>query len=125
MIDFKVDDKGDLVVDPYTHDLVLVDGLDEIVQRIKATLRIRYGEMERLAPDWGSDYTNFLGKNYNKELASADISAALTAQVPEVVSVDDVEFDTQGRSLSLHFVCTVKDDNDEEQTVEGGLDIGD
>ena len=67
--DFKVTDYGDLYVDPDTHDFVLIDGIDEIAQRIKATLETFLGEMDIIDPDQGMDYTNFLGHNYDKVLA--------------------------------------------------------
>ena len=90
--DLQVDQDGNLVIDPDTHDLAMVDGLDEIAQRIKATLEIRYGEMVNLDPEMGADYTNFLGKNFNENFAAADMTSAIEADVPEVESVDSIKF---------------------------------
>ena len=64
--DFKSTDYGDLYVDPDTHDFVLISGLEEIAQRIKATLETNYQEMDVLDPEQGLDYTIFLGKRFNK-----------------------------------------------------------
>ena len=55
--DLLVNEYGDLVIDPTTHDLAIVEGIDEIAQRIRATLLIRYGEMPNLDPDQGTDYS--------------------------------------------------------------------
>lgn len=122
--DLQVDDDGNLVIDPDTHDLAIVTGLDEIAQRIKATLEIRYGEMVNLDPEMGSDYSNFLGKNFNENFASADMTTAIEANVPEVESVDSIKF-IKGphRTLRVEFTATVKNDDGTTSTVEGGLPV--
>lgn len=88
--DFLADENGDLVIDEDTHDFVWVTGLEEVAQRIRATLLIRYGEMVNLAPDQGADYSNFLGKNFNAELAAADMTTAIEDNVPEVETVTKI-----------------------------------
>lgn len=126
--DFEIDDNGDLVIDPTTHDLAIVTGTDEIVQRIKATLDIYYGEMENLAPDVGADYSNLLGKNYDTELAIADMTSAITAGVPEITSVDDmgIDIDRQTRKATVNFTVSYSDDDtgDSEQEAKGEYEIG-
>lgn len=126
--DLEIDDNGDLVIDPTTHDLAIVTGTDEIVQRIKATLDIYYGEMENIAPEVGADYSNLLGKSYDTELAIADMTSAITAGVPEITSVDDmsIDIDRQTRKATVNFAVSYSDDgtDDDEQEAKGEYEIG-
>lgn len=126
--DLEIDDNGDLVIDPTTHDLAIVTGTDEIVQRIKATLDIYYGEMENIAPEVGADYSNLLGKNYDVELAIADMTSAITAGVPEITSVDDmsIDIDRQTRKATVSFAVSYSEDEtgDSEQEAKGEYEIG-
>ena len=126
--DLEIDDNGDLVIDPTTHDLAIVTGTDEILQRIKATLDIYYGEMENIAPEVGADYSNLLGKNYDVELAIADMTSAITAGVPEITSVDDmsIDIDRQTRKATVNFTVSYSDDHtgDNEQEAKGAYEIG-
>lgn len=126
--DLEIDDNGDLVIDPTTHDLAIVTGTDEIVQRIKATLDIYYGEMENIAPEVGADYSNLLGKNYDTELAIADMTSAITAGVPEITSVDDmsIDIDRQTRKATVNFTVSYSEDDtgDNGQEARGAYEIG-
>lgn len=126
--DLEIDDNGDLVIDPTTHDLAIVTGTDEIVQRIRATLDIYYGEMENIAPEVGADYSNLLGKNYDTELAIADMTSAITAGVPEITSVDDmsIDIDRQTRKATVNFTVSYLEDDtgDNEQEAKGAYEIG-
>lgn len=121
--DLLVTKYGDPVIDPSTHDLATVDGLEEVAQRIRATLLIRYGEMPNLDPDQGADYSNFLGKNFNEKLASADMSTTIQEKVPEVQTVNRIAFKKMpNRGLHVYFNATVKVD-DKPEELEGGLDL--
>lgn len=121
--DIEVDQDGDLVIDPDTHDLAIIDGLDEIAQRIKTTLEIRYGEMVNLDPEMGSDYSNFLGKNFHPADAAADMTAAILAFVPEVSSVDDIKFiKLPRRKLKVTFRATANV-NGSTETVKGEMPL--
>lgn len=124
--DLLSDEYGDLVIDPDTHDLAIVDGVDEIAQRIRTTLDIRHGEMVNLDPEMGADYQNFLGKNFDPDSASNDMVAAITANVPEVESVDNIEFiKGKQRHLTVKFRATVTVEGEEvAQQIEGRYDIG-
>lgn len=126
--DLEIDDNGDLVIDPTTHDLAIVTGTDEIVQRIKATLDIYYGEMENIAPEVGADYSNLLGKNYDVELAIADMTSAITAGIPEITSVDDmsIDIDRETRKAKVNFTVSYSEDDtgDSEQEAKGAYEIG-
>ncbi len=117
--DIKLGENHDFSIDPITHDLEITSGLDEIAQRIQATLEIRYGEMERLDPDMGADYTNFLGKHFNKAAAEDDMRAVIEAKVPEVETVDEINFEQlSDRRLKVTFKATANGG-----LVEGGFNI--
>lgn len=116
---------GDFVIDPNTHDLAMVEGADEIAQRIRATWDIYFGEMSHLDPEIGSDYSNLLGKNPSFEYAADDMEAAVIAQVPEVISFDSVNFTKlPNRRVQVDFVATYIDEDQNEQQAEGGYEIG-
>lgn len=119
MKDFKIDETGDFVIDPDTHQFAMVDGADEVAQRIKATLSIRYGEMVNIAPAIGSDYSSFFGKKINVNNAISDMQAAITSQVPEVESIKDFKFEKlPERKLSVTFTAFIKiSDNTEEREI--------
>ncbi|MGO2858860.1 MAG: DUF2634 domain-containing protein [Lactiplantibacillus plantarum] len=116
---------GDFVIDPVTHDLQTVEGADEVAQRICATLDIYYQEMDNLAPEIGADYSNMLGKDPDLDHAADDMEAAITAQVPEITTVDSITFTKDGnRHLTVNFRVTYIDENGDEQNAEGGYDLG-
>lgn len=123
--DLEIDDNGDLVIDPTTHDLSIISEVDEIVQRIKATLDIYYGEMENLDPEVGADYSNLLGKGFNTELAIADMTSAITAGVPEITGVTGMSIgvDPATRKATVSFTVSY-DDGDDEQEAKGDYEIG-
>lgn len=123
--DLMIDQSGDFVIDPNTHDLEVVEGADEIAQRIRATLDIYYGEMDNLDLEIGSDYSNMLGKNPDLDHAADDMEAAITAQVPEIQTVDSITFTKdKNRHLIVDFEVTYLDEDDNEQQAKGGYDIG-
>ncbi len=123
--DLMIDQSGDFVIDPNTHDLEVVEGADEIAQRIRATLDIYYGEMDNLDSEIGSDYSNMLGKNPDLDHAADDMEAAITAQVPEIQTVDSIIFTKdKNRHLIVDFEVTYLDEDDNEQQAKGGYDIG-
>lgn len=117
--DIKLGENHDFIIDPITHDLEITNGLDEIAQRIQATLEIRYGEMERLDPEMGADYTNFLGKHLDKQAAAGDMRAVIEAKVPEVETVDEINFEKlPNRKLKITFRATAN-----AGEVEGGIEV--
>ena len=125
MRDLKVDKYGDLIVDPVTHDLQIVNGVDEIAQRIRATLLIRLGEMVNLAPEQGTDYTNFFVKNFKKNIAQTDIEDAIKKNVPEVNDLTDITFkELPNRGLDVHFKASVTLADGTSDIAEGGLELG-
>lgn len=126
--DFRVTDDGDLIINPATHDFEMVGGVDEVAQRIRATLLIRYGEMPNLDPDQGADYSNFIGKNFDEKLASADMETTIIEKVPEVQTVNNIKFTKlPNRHLAVNFSATVNvdDGTDNLEELEGGFVLGD
>lgn len=125
MRDLAVDQNGDIMVDPLTHDLMLVDGIDEIAQRVRATLSIRLGEMKNLAPEQGTNYTNFFLKNFQKNVAQTDMVDAIERNVPEVQQVPDLNFKQQpNRVLEIAFKVNVALADGTTGIAKGGLEIG-
>lgn len=126
--DFRVTDGGDLIINPATHDFEMISGADEVAQRIRATLLIRYGEMTNLDPDQGADYSNFIGKNFDEKLASADMETTIMEKVPEVQTVNNIKFTKlPNRHLAVNFSATVNvdDGTDNLEELEGGFVLGD
>lgn len=124
--DLLVDNNGDLVIDPVTHDLTIVEGIDEVAQRIRATLLIRYGEMVNLDPEQGMDYSDFIGRNFNERLASNDMSTTIKDKVPEVQTVNKITFKKLPmRGLYVNFYCTVSVDGGDSENLKGGVKLGD
>ena len=122
--DFELDENGDLVIDPATHDLAMVSGIEEVAQRIKTTLSVKYGEMDNLGSEAGADYRNFLGKSFNEESARDDLTAALLDQVPEVQSLQDITFEKKAsRKLVVGFTAIVEDDSGETEEVKEDYSI--
>lgn len=123
--DIQATPDGDFFIDPATHDLAIIDGADEIAQRIRATLLIRYGEMTNLGPTQGADYSSFLGKGFHENLAAADMTSAIETNVPEVTTVHDIKFkQLPDRGLYVSFEVEADIDGNVEE-VKGGTEIGD
>lgn len=126
MKDLLVDEHGDIVIDSVTHDLKMIDGVDEVAQRIRATLLIRLGEMQNLAIDQGTDYTNFFVKNFNKNIAQTDMVDAIENNVPEVDQVTNISFEElPNRGLKVSFTANVTLDDGTHDIAKGGLELGD
>lgn len=124
MKDLLTNEYGDVVVDPLTHDLAIVDGVEEVAQRIRATLKIRLGEMVNLAPDQGTDYTSIFTKQFNENIAKTDIITALQENIPEITDVIDISFKKMpNRVLNVDFKANVNLSDGTTETVEGGLEI--
>lgn len=122
--DIQATPDGDFLVDPATHDLAIIDGADEIAQRVRATLLIRYGEMVNLDPLQGSDYSSFLGKDFHENLASADMTSAIETNVPEVTTVRNIKFQQlPDRGLYVSFEVEA-DVNGNVEEVKGGTEVG-
>lgn len=124
--DLLLNGHGDLVIDPATHDLATVDGIDEVAQRIRATLLIHLGEMRNLAPEQGTDYTNFFVKNFKKNIAQTDMVEAIERNVPEVDQITDINFvNKPNRLLEVTFKANVTLNDGTKGVAQGGMNIGD
>lgn len=123
--DIQATPDGDFYIDPATHDFAFIDGVDEVAQRIRATLLIRYGEMANLDPSQGSDYSSFFTKDFHENLAAADMTSAIETNVPEVTVVRDIKFKRlPDRGLYVTFEAEAEIDGNVEE-VKGGTEIGD
>lgn len=123
--DIQATPDGDFFIDPATHDLAIIDGADEIAQRIRATLLIRYGEMTNLDPTQGADYSSFFEKGFHENLAAADMTSAIKKNVPEVTTVRNIKFQKlPNRGLYVSFEVEADIDGNVEE-VKGGTEIGD
>lgn len=106
--------------------MVLIDGVDEVAQRIRATLLIHFGEMRNIAPEQGTNYTNFFVKNFKKNIAQADMVEAIERNIPEVDQVTDINFKNKpNRLLEVTFKANVTLNDGTKGIAQGGMSIGD
>lgn len=119
MRDFLLDDNGDVVVDS---DIQTVSGNDETSQRIITTLRTRLDEFEPEDSAMGLTLENAVGKAYNEDYLSSDITELINQQVDESIEVKELSFDRDlaQRTLTVHLTYSMP--NGTDQTVV--TDIG-
>lgn len=120
MRDFKLDKNGDVIIDD--GDIAMISDNEEISQRIATTLRTRLNEFEPEEDSWGLTRENALGKAFNEDFLREDIEDAITSQVDERISVQEINFDENEatRSLAVDIKYTIPD-SDEVQTVNANL----
>lgn len=107
-MDLLVDDSGDLVI--RNGDLVLIDGAEEIAQRLRIRLRLFVGEWF-LAPAEGVPYfERILGRKITKAALLSLLREQILAcpGVAEVTSLT-AEVDGGRRSVSVSFRATTTD----------------
>lgn len=120
MRDFKLDKNGDVIIDD--GDIAMISDNEEISQRIATTLRTRLNEFEPEEDSWGLTRENALGKAFNEDFLREDIEDAITSQVDDRISVQEINFDENEatRSLAVDIKYTIPD-SDEVQTVNANL----
>ncbi|AWP46354.1 hypothetical protein CCS05_05210 [Levilactobacillus brevis] len=120
MRDFKLDKNGDVIIDD--GDIAMISDNEEISQRIATTLRTRLNEFEPVDEPMGLTRENALGKAFNEDFLREDIEDAITSQVDERISVQEINFDENEatRSLAVDIKYTIPD-SDEVQTVNANL----
>ena len=90
---------GDVVVD--NGDLVLVDGLDRVIQQVKITLKFFKGEYGLDTNQGVPYYEDILEKNPDLIVVTSDIRDAILS-VEEVTSVDNIQLEYDAdRHLTL------------------------
>lgn len=120
MRDLKLGPNGDVIIED--GDAATVSDNDELNQRIAVTLQTRLDEFEPEEDSWGLTRENALGKAFNEDFLREDIEDAITSQVDERISVQEINFDENEatRSLSVDIKYTIPD-SDEVQTVNANL----
>ncbi|MHA6972205.1 GPW/gp25 family protein [Levilactobacillus brevis] len=120
MRDLKLGPNGDVIIED--GDAATVSDNDELNQRIAVTLQTRLDEFEPEEDSWGLTRENALGKAFNEDFLREDIEDAITSQVDERISVQEINFDENEatRSLSVDIKYTIPD-SDEAQTVNANL----
>jgi hypothetical protein len=105
MIDFALDDSGDLAI--VNNDLVMIDGAERVRQHLQIKLRLWAGEWF-LDTEFGTPYlSDILGK----QLSLGGAVAALKKSILEVDGVQTItrfeyNFNRASRSLSVDFDVT-------------------
>lgn len=89
--------------------LVLVNGADEVAQRISITLKHEYNEYFLNYPGGVPWYSTILGSK-DKETVVLILRKAVL-DVPGVISVLDVQLTQSGRSVSISVGAEVQDGN--------------
>lgn len=105
MIDFALDDSGDLAI--VNNDLVMIDGAERVRQQLQIKLRLWAGEWF-MDTEFGTPYlSDILGK----QLSLGGAVAALKKSILEVDGVQTItrfeyNFNRASRSLSVDFEVT-------------------
>lgn len=116
-MDLLLDDTGDLVI--RNGDLVLIDGAEEIAQRLRIRLRLFVGEWF-LAPAEGMPYFDrILGQKVSRATLLSILREQILAcpGVEEITSLD-AQVDGERRSVSVFFRVTTTDGDPVELTTE-------
>lgn len=103
MKDLKVSIHGDL--DFLSEDIVMVEEIGELCQTINLILSVRQGEFS-LDQDIGLIWDNLIGKNFNEDYLTEDISQTILEQEPRINQVDEVSFVTENRFLKIDVKMT-------------------
>lgn len=117
MRDLMLDSSGDIVVEE--NDLALVDGAEQVAQRLRTRLRLIQGEWfldTEAGLPW---FTDILGKNLDFDRTEAVLRREIlsTPGVLEIASFS-LDYDPQARTLELRFRAVTESGIAE---FEGGL----
>ncbi|MFL4498442.1 GPW/gp25 family protein [Weissella sp. MSCH1] len=118
MIDFQMDENGDLVL---INDLMTVSGTEQLKQSAAIILTTRTGEFT-LVPEFGMTRSNLITRTLNTSYIQKDISDSLKTWNNQIDSVDNFGFsqNRETRELSVSFDLTVVN-SDEVNTTEVSL----
>lgn len=118
MIDFEMDDNGDLVV---FNDLATVSGVEQLKQSVNLILTTQLGEF-LLEPAFGMTRSNLFARVLNTSFIQSDISDALLTWNKLINSVENFGFsqDRATRQLNVMFDLFT-DKSDDEINMEVGL----
>lgn len=100
MIDLKIDDSGELVIED--NDLVFVSDLDQVMQHVKIRLRTFYGEWVFDTTRGIKYFEEIFVKQPNKSVVDGLIKQAIieTAEVTELVEYSSV-IDEVSRQIDI------------------------
>lgn len=114
LIDSSLPIKNDLTLDKY--DLVLVDGADQLRQKLMIKLQFFYGEWYLDTTRGVKWYTDVLIKNPELSKIQSIIKAVIT-DTDGIVSLSsfDAQYDAAARSLTVKFTA---------QSIYGDISIG-
>ena len=104
---FKVDDKGDLVIE--NGDLVMIDGDDELVQSVERRLGTNKNEWF-LDTEYGLDYEAIRGKGVTRDRAELVLTEAIYQDDRmEDAALTGFSIDNKLRFEALNIVIQAKD----------------
>lgn len=111
MIDFKLDENQDVIID---HDIQTVADNEELLQKIATTLRTRLGEFEP-DPEMGLEDSNLYGKQVRTDYLETDILDAISQQVGDEVVITGIEMGEADENRSLVISMDITFPNSESQ----------
>jgi len=116
MISLKLDKEGDLVFDEH-HNIEMVEGLEEVKQRLRLTLGTNHGEWF-LNLRFGVPWINMLSEGEPAERFRKEILKVLNSDpaIDEVESID-INLDRQNRKLEIEFVVIADEERFRERVV--------
>lgn len=118
MIGFKLDEKGDILIE--NNQIQMVSGDELIKQTVKTVIGTNKGEWF-LNEDEGITFENILGKFVDEDIIKTEIEDGLL-QIDDSFSFTGFcyEFDTDKRKLSISFSAV----NDDGTVIEGENTFG-
>lgn len=123
MIDIKLDENGDLLLDGDGSDLATISDDDELAQTCQTILSIELGEF-LLDQSIGLSHANLLSKEPNESFIQQDIEDCLTEQDSRVagVSITDFVWDQVNRTVNIELTIEKKDGSSVTTKVEVNAD---
>lgn len=116
MLSFKLSPEGDLVFDELNN-LVMIEGTEELAQRLSLAIRTRAGEWF-LDTSLGIPWFELLGNKGAEIKIQREIRRVLLEDAA-VRSVNAINLTPlAGRTLAVDFEVTLTDDSQYKQTVE-------
>lgn len=101
MFDFKLNEKGDIIVNK---DIEIINECDELAQSVRNIVATRLKEFS-LDPAAGTSWDNMLGKSYNKKFLQVDILEAIERQENRITKIDDISItETANRKLIIKIL---------------------
>lgn len=87
----KLDNQGDVIINPETNDFVYVEGIEEKAQSLKVRLSTQKGEWT-FDTTFGLDYDKIIGKGHSKEEIKFEIIETIL-QDEDIARAEIVDFE--------------------------------